>query len=1172
MAAANKTSTITLSLRDSFTGPLKAISAATSGFQRQMTAVNASIAATSASLESASMRLTAALSIPAGLGIAKAAGEFGQFEDATIDAKRAIDGFTDETADRFKKLSREIGASFSETFAAAAEAGKAGLTDTRDIEQFLRLSRKVAVAFELPGEEAASQLMALKNGFQLTLPELEKFADQVNKIADSSSTTVPEMINFSARIAPAATLLGINRELAASFGAVGLSAGISAERMATGFNRLTQTLVVGAGATADQLEAFSKLKIDPIQLATLASTDATAATDQLINALANVTDSAEQTQIAMSLLGRESYDEILAVVGNLGELNRLRNTATTSSAGSVDAEYQRRQEAMTNALDRARASFKNLGATIGERFAPQIKQITALVERFNNYLIETPEAIDRIAKSLAGMVAAAPGLFIVAKSLRLVGLALTGLSLLTAPLARIGALAGLAAAGFGRSGRAAFGARKSFLALGASTLKTAAGFGLVGLAGYALYKSLPGIGRAFAALKTDIDLSAAMSSASTAFDALMDGRPEMAARHAGMAFDSILKAGKRLGANLKVALGEGWDLAVAELDKTFPSFKGFRGSVSGLAESIGGLFKSLAGVDTGDTGSKIQSLGKSLADASLRLSAAVLRTLASAIDALSDAIDRFNAAAPEGGFLGGLKAAFDGLPAVGKLLVMGAGFKVFAASAGTLIGVGKALRGLSFAKLITGLGKLGALKLSAIGYGLAELGKSFGLLSKDVDSGTVAAAFMALPVAIDAARLAASGGRALAGWAGAGAKAAAQYIGSFKIAQAIGTAISAAWNGLKAVVARWAGLTAGAAYAAGAKLATVIGAAISAVWNALKTAAATAAGTAAGGAYQLAVKAAAALAGVIGAAWRALTTVAAKLAGGAAGGAYAGAVKVSEKLSSSIGGAWSGLKTGAANSAGRRMGNAFRNGLRAAGAFAAFDLIASIPSGTEEIAEFMRKNAEAANRLSDTIDDAIGFTDKRNAARRWLGLEPIEQPTFPTAPAAANDNAPPVIEQPAFPASPQAQELGGLLNQIHDNAANIPSVTIETPQINVAPAPAATINAPGQAAPGGFGTIPRPEGGADLSMLKSEIGTLKSSTAAELSSLRASVDQLNATSQAGNSTLAGQTGILQSIDRGIGAGIKVALPWNGGGQGAGKAASSAPAANLPTTGFSSGPQ
>lgn len=874
MANANKASTITLSLRDAFTGPLRAISASTSAFTRQLQTANTSITTTAASMENAAMRLTAALSIPAGLGIAKSVSEFGKFEDATIDAKRAIDGFTDETAAKFKSLAQEMGASYADTFAAAAEAGKAGLTDTGDIEQFLRLQRKVAVAFELPAKEAAQQLMALKNGYRLTLPQLEAFGDQINKIADSSSSNVPDLIDFSSRVAPAAALLGINRELVASFGAVGLSANISSERMATAFNKMTQAMVIGSEASATQNEGFAALGLDAENIAKLASNDATAAAEKIMNALAGITDSADQQRIALQIFGKESADEILSVVGNLEELNRLRSTAATSAAGSVDAEYARRQEAMTNSIDRMRASFSNLGTTIGERFAPRIKAVTALVEKFNNFLIANPAAIDKIVQSLLAMAASGPGLFLMAKALRLVGLAMAGLSILTSPLARLGQLAGLAAVGFGRSGRAAFAARRSFMLLGASTLKTAAGFGLVGLAGYALYKSLPGIGKAFEALKSDIDLSAAMSSASAAFDALMGGRPEMAAHHARMAFDSILKAGKRLGANLKTALGEGWALAVAQLDEKFPSFKGFRESVTDLGESISGLLKSITSIDTGDAGSKIQGFGKQLAEAGLKVVATILRALASALDSLSAAIERFNKAAPEGGLFGGLKAAFDGLPLPGKMLAFGLGFRLFATSLGLIGAAGAAIRGFSMVGLVSGLTKLGALKLGAIGWGLAEIGKAYGLLPDGTSSEAVGLAFMALPAAIEAAAMAASGAKTVARWTIAGARAAAAYIAAFNISGAIGAAISAAWAAISTAAAAAAGALAGRAYALGMALSGLVASAAAGAFAAAgaagsaATIAAGAAGTALGGvlaaAIALAIPAAIAAAVLVG--------------------------------------------------------------------------------------------------------------------------------------------------------------------------------------------------------------------------------------------------------------------------------------------------------------------
>ena len=1302
MAASAKVSTITLRLNDAFTGPLRAISAATSGFQRKMTAINASIAATSASMESAAMRLTAALTIPAALGANKALDTFEELDTANAALRKALgEDFTPDALKTIQSEAIRMGQDVAASTNAAAEAIKSGIA-SQDAVEFVNFARDVGRAFDMPIDQISGQMAKLQAALGLDMDGLRDFADYANRAADVSAASIEPILNFTARVSSMAKPLGISTSGLAAMAATFDSVGISAERGATATAAMFR-VIGGAKLPKGATGALQELGYSLADIEAMAK-NPEEALEGLLDRIA-AAPAEKRLKLVTEIVGAESADETLALVEGNELRRKIKLEIETSGAGSVLQESKIAAATFRVQMEQLSNSFGAIFGMIGGRLAPAMERLGENVRKFAMYLDGAPGAVDKLVAGIGYIAAAGPALFIAAQGLKLVGAGLAVLQLATAPLARIGQLAGLLAASLGKSGRAAAGARKAFLALAGSTLKTTAMFTGLGLAAVVLYKSLPAIGKAFTALKSDIDLSAAASSASAAFSTFMQGRPEMAAHHASAAFASIGKAAKRLGANLKAALLPAWDSVMAAIDQRLPSFAGFRAAVSDVAGSIGGLFESLSGLDFGDSGNKIGELAKSLADGALKLGAAVLTTLAAALDALSNAIGRFNAVAPAGGLFAGLKAAFDGLPAVGKLITIGLGFRVFAGAAGTLAAAAGALRGLSFASLAKGIGKLGALKMGAIGYGLAELGKSYGILSKNVDSGTVAAAFMALPTAIQAAGLAASGAKALAGWAVAGAKAAAKYTGAFRVAQALGAAISAAWTGLTGAAAKAAGALAGAAYAGAVRVAQAIGSAIGAAWSALTGAAARAAGalggaayTAAvkvvgavgaivsafwsglttgvarsagifmGGAYAAAVRTTAAIGSAISAIWTALSSAAARTAGFLAGAAYSGAVKIAAAIGSAIsalwtalstatagaagtlaaaaynaaarlalaiGGAisaaWGAISTAAAGIAGAAAGRAFAAGAALsgfigtalAGAFsgvAAAGSGAMLAAGTAGSALGLALGAAIAlaipaavmaglqlvdpngnlGGLTKPLDDAIrrglnlpegdgGVTPGEILSGIWskvTGNAPtIEQPVMPTpasapaitqpafpqaaTPAAANDNAP-VIEQPAFPVAPtQAQELGGLLNQIHDNAANIdiPSVSINAPQINVSSPPQAKISTPGQASPAsGFGTVPNAGSGADLSSLKESISTLRGDTASELQSLRAAVE-------AGNATSAGQTGLLSSIDRGIQAipgAVRINMPWQAG---AGKAAGvSAPQANLPSTSYSSGPQ
>lgn len=879
---------------------------------------------------------------------------------------------------------------------------------------------------------------------------------------------------------------------------------------------------------------------------------------------------------------------------------------------------------------------------------------------FVQYMDAAPPSIKKFV-IVFGLIAAALGPILIYFGLVAMGLGalMRAASGALIPLTLAGRALSLIAVALTR-----FSGRGGAMAVSALTRMGAAGLVLAG-AGLLIYKSWDKLKDVFSSIKDDIGYTSGMDSLSRAFKAFHLGHFAAGWALVNAAMNSFWITAKRVGGSIGGVLLDGLRAIFKEIDGVLPNFARFRAGIVAVWESLKRFGASIAdifgGFSAGDLIGTIKSLATALADGALAYGGAALKYVADALDQITAAIGRFRAVAPQGGIFAGLKAMWDDLPDTGKALTAFLGLKLLAKAIGPLALAMRAMRGLSIMSLVGGLTKLSALKLGAIGFGLAELGKSYGILNDNVDSGTVALAFAALPAAIQAAGMAASGAKALAGWAMAGAKAAAAYVGSFRIWSALAAVIGAAWTGLKAVAALTAGFLAGAAYSAGVKIASVIGAAISAVWSAVSSVAARTAGLLAGAAYTAAVKVAgaigtlisafwtglsigvataagtlmgtaysraAAVASAIGTAisaiWTALSATTAGAAGTLAGGAYSLAARAAMAIGAAISAAWGAISTAAAAIAGAAAGRAYAAGMAISGfigtALAGAFTVAGAAGGASVIAAGaagtalgLALGAAIAIAIPTAILAGLNFFDPKgnlggltkpidDAIRSALNL-PAKDTAVTTGELwdglfgdgkgdkfLKGDAADPnfsVNEQFAIPLrTPKNPDMvwpQGTEKFLKGDAANENfsvkdqfGINLRTPKIEPAndDVPGWKRFLLGDAANEGF-NFKQSMGidagiGGDPMANRESLYELKNSASAAGRSADAN-EGMQADMQALAAAVAGQTGILSSIDRGISAipgAVRAGVPWAGGKS----SAAAAPAANLPTTGYSSGPQ
>lgn len=960
MANKNQTSTITLGLRDLFSGGLVAAGAAATGFTKHLDGLNQRMSAVAGRLNAVGASFTSNFSIPAGLAFAAATQGAANAETAFIDVERAF-GEGTLSMRQMQEQAARLGLSVADLGNRMADVGFAGIESPTEALKFVDLARKSAVAFNVPLQQINDNMMAIRSGYGLTFGGVQQALEGMNIAADASSAKVADIADATQRLASYGRLLRISAADMAAYSAAGISAGLSSERMATGLNSVFRSLTAGGTATKRIQEGFAAIGLTAEDVQQRMNLDPDATLRDVLERLNGIEDASKRISTINSLVGADNGDEVAVLVGQLEEVRRIQSEIAAKSGGSIDREFEKRGTSLSTSLGRLGASFKNLGVGIGSVFAPEMAKVAGLFEGLNTKIAQNPTAVRAMASALVAVAAAGPGLMLAGKALSMFSTLGSLAAFATRPIGLLGeTLTATAAAisGFGTKGGRAAASAAATLAIRFASLG-AAGLALAGAAAL-IYASWAPLSKAFADFANNPSLRSALTNAGEALNKLLDGNWNGFALHAGVALRAISRAVGDLVRSVGTTLKPAWDAAIKWLDSRFPSFRGLRDALSkagaAVANALGAVFGLAEDSDVRTGMDSLARLFANVANSGMKVAADSISSFAAAINTIAEALKNFRAAGDAGislvqrlgGLWGDLPAPARFLVAAGGLIAVGRAFKFLAGSI-EFIAAAKFIGGFRGAMLA--LTRLPVAGIFLMGAALGELAKGLGLIDENAD--TIAWAGYAAGIALVGKQFATAIGfmlrfnSATRGAAAAGARTAGAYAagasGISTLAATLGAGLGKVWSGLKTAVARTAGALAGVAYSAGAKIGEKISGAVSSAWSSLKIDVASAKGTAMG----------------------------------------------------------------------RAMGSAFRGAFYAAGILTAIDMISQIPSDAESLKKFMDDNRRRAEGFSNRLDDATGFSITRNWLRELAGFDPLKRngkpyefqgPQLPAGLKAANDN------------------------------------------------------------------------------------------------------------------------------------------------------------------------
>lgn len=356
--------------------------------------------------------------------------------------------------DSVRALTREFGGDAARNAAALYEIIAAGVEDTTQALQILRVANQLAIGGLADTEVAASGLVATLNAYGLAADQATRVSDAFFVSAAAGNTTIEELSQSIGGVAPLAASVGVSVEQLTS--AVGA---LTAGGLDTGqaFTQIQSALTAVVKPTAEAKREAEALGIQ---------FDVTALRAQgLQQFLLNVSEAAQGNETTLArLFGRvEGLQGVLALTGNQADAFAKALRDMENGAGRTAEAFAKLQETPEARLQLFRAAVGDLQISFGQAvtaLTPLLDGLTSAVNLFNELPagvrtgIAGLTALTAVVAPLAiAIVQSRAALVLLLGSLRAIGPAATtaaaGTSLLGRSVALLSGPVGIAVAAFG---------------------------------------------------------------------------------------------------------------------------------------------------------------------------------------------------------------------------------------------------------------------------------------------------------------------------------------------------------------------------------------------------------------------------------------------------------------------------------------------------------------------------------------------------------------------------------------------------------------------------------------------------------------------------------------------------------------------------------------------------
>jgi len=329
--------------------------------------------------------LIVAAFFPANLAMAKTVKQSIAMEDAMSDIGRVVTATSDQLLkfeNKLESMSERLGKSKVGLAEMAFEGGKLGIA-LKDMEPFLDLVSKTAIAFDLQDQEAGRSIGSIRAKMGLMNDDVKILLDSINFLADNTSASGARMINIIERISGTMSILKIPPKATAALAGFADQLEVTGELAASGINMFISRMQRMPGMT-------TKLMADPL-----------GTVQEMLERMAKMGPEL-QSRFIRKAFGDEAGRFVKKMVANVDLFGKTIDSAfSTKAVGSMQRELENQLKRSSKVFQVFEQTSTNTMDSIGDAIKPLVVSIARLVTPLINGLGEFAKANPKLVKFLA---------------------------------------------------------------------------------------------------------------------------------------------------------------------------------------------------------------------------------------------------------------------------------------------------------------------------------------------------------------------------------------------------------------------------------------------------------------------------------------------------------------------------------------------------------------------------------------------------------------------------------------------------------------------------------------------------------------------------------------------------------------------------------------------------
>lgn len=306
-------------------------------------------------------------------------------EDAMSDVGRVVTATGDQLTafeNKLETMSEHLGKNKVGLAQMAFEGGKLGIA-LKDMEPFLDLVTKTAIAFDLEDQEAGRAIGSIRAKMGLMNDDVKVLLDSVNFLADNTSASGARMINVIERISGTMKLLNVPPEATAALAGFADQLEVTSELAASGLRMFITKMKQVPGNT-------TKLMTDPI-----------GTVRKELEKIAKMGPEL-RTRFIEKAFGAEAGRFVEKMVANVDLFGKTVDTAfSTKAIGSMQRELENQLKRSSISFKRFRQTGTNTMDSIGDAIKPLVvsfaKLITPVIDVIGRFAKAFPKIFQFIA-------------------------------------------------------------------------------------------------------------------------------------------------------------------------------------------------------------------------------------------------------------------------------------------------------------------------------------------------------------------------------------------------------------------------------------------------------------------------------------------------------------------------------------------------------------------------------------------------------------------------------------------------------------------------------------------------------------------------------------------------------------------------------------------------------